>query len=261
MADRSGLPKKLYPILEYDPSPEAVINPSDEYERIDIAEHCVICFFPEVIEKVGSESSAQVMCERQWECGTVRIYEHEYEGKKVAFCLPGVGAPMVAAMLEFAIALGCRKFVVCGSAGVLDSDIPMGQLLIPTEAVRDEGVSYHYLPPSREVAADPEAVKSVEETLKSRSVPYMLCKTWTTDGVYRETSDRVNLRREEGCLSVEMEAASLFAVAQFRKVRLAQILYGGDDVAGEEWDKRGWKSTPSIRENLFWLATEAVLNL
>lgn len=89
----------------------------------------------------------------------------------------------------------------------------------------------------------------------------MTGKTWTTDAPYRETQSMIDARRAEGCLTVEMEAASLIAVAQFRKVLLGQILYAGDDLSGENWDKRGWQSRQEVRENLFWLAADACLEI
>ena len=58
-----------------------------------------------------------------------------------------------------------------------------------------------------------------------------------------------------------MEAAAFFAVAEFRRVQLAQILYGGDDVGGEDWDRRDWQSWQTIREELVWLAAEANLGI
>ncbi len=69
------------------------------------------------------------------------------------------------------------------------------------------------------------------------------------------------LRRSEGCITVEMEAAAFFAVARFRGVTFAQMLYGGDDVSGEEWDHREWHKRRSVREDLLWLAAEACLLL
>ncbi len=91
--------------------------------------------------------------------------------------------------------------------------------------------------------------------------PYLIGKTWTTDGIYRETPAKIAQRKAEGCITVEMEAAAFFAVAQFRGVTFAQILYGGDDVSGDVWDNRDWLSRKSVRERLFWLAVEACLNL
>jgi nucleoside phosphorylase len=64
----------------------------------------------------------------------------------------------------------------------------------------------------------------------------------------------------QGCLTVEMEAAAFFAVAQYRGVPFGQLLYGGDDLSGDEWDGRAWQDH-SGREKLFWLAAEAALRL
>jgi uridine phosphorylase len=169
---------------------------------------------------------------------------------------------MAAFFLEELIALGCTTFVACGGAGVLDREIAVGHLVVPTAAIRDEGTSYHYLPPGREVEPDAAALAAIERTLSRHNVAYHRAKTWTTDGLYRETPAKVQRRRAEGCATVEMEAAALFAVAQFRDVPLAQILYGGDDVSGlGDWDHRAWDRQGDLREALCWLAAEAVLEV
>ena len=90
---------------------------------------------------------------------------------------------------------------------------------------------------------------------------YVTGKTWTTDALYRETPNRVSTRKGQGCLTVEMEAAALFAVAEFRNVHIAQLLYGGDDVSGIEWDPRDFGQKISAREALFWLAVESCLEI
>lgn len=253
--------RREYPILEYDPERRALIEPRSTPDDARLPENCVICFFREVVDQVCSgEGARQVACERS-EMGEHPVYEIEWEGRPLAVLHPGVGAPMAAALLEHAIAAGARKFVAVGGAGVLDRDVAVGHLIVPTSAVRDEGTSYHYLPPSREVEAGPEAVAAIERVLDRRGVPYCKAKTWTTDAFYRETSGKVRLRREEGCLAVEMEAAAFFAVAHFRGVSFGQILYGGDDVSGEVWDAREWNSRADVRERLFWLAAEACLEM
>ena len=251
----------LYPILEFDPSREALIEPSRLIEPRDMPEHCVICFFQEVIEKVVAEQHAIVAVDSRWEDGAHPIYEIAHNGERLAFFHPAVGGALAAGLLEEAIAYGCRKFIVCGGCGVLEKEIAVGHLIVVSGAVRDEGVSYHYLPPGREVQAHPAGVAALEATLRQRGVPYRVGKTWTTDAPYRETAAKIATRKSEGCLTVEMEAASLLAVAQFRDVVLGQVLYGGDDLSGDEWDHRGWQSRRDVRENLFWLAAEACLRL
>lgn len=174
---------------------------------------------------------------------------------------PGVGAPLAAALMEEVIASGCRRIIACGGAGVLDSQIAVGTVLIPTSAVRDEGTSFHYLPPSREIEADQKVVDIIENVLRKKDVEYKKVKTWTTDAPYRETPEKIKLRKAEGCLTVEMETAAFLAVAQFRGVPFGQILYGGDDVSGTNWERRDWHNRGEDRKRLFWLAVDVSLNL
>ena len=137
----------------------------------------------------------------------------------------------------------------------------IGHVIVPTSAVRDEGTSYHYVPASREIAPTTDALDAIVATLDARGVPYVTGKTWTTDGIYRETRDKVRRRVAEGCLSVEMEAAAFFAVARFRGVSFGQMLYAGDDLSGEAWDDRGWPHHGTGRSALIRLAAEAVLRI
>jgi uridine phosphorylase len=250
---------RAYPIFEYDPAPTAIIEPRRVYKPIDIPKHCVLCFFQDVIDDLVRNGARQIHVEH-WETGNHPIYELDFNGRRLAVLHPRVGAPVSAAMLELVIALGSRKFIACGGAGVLDSKIAVGHIIVPSSAIRDEGTSYHYLPPSREVAPHPRALAAIEKTLRRNGMEYIVAKTWTTDGILRETRARMLARRREGCLTVEMEAAAFFAVAQFRGVQFGQILYGGDDLAGDDWDPRNW-NRHQIRERLFTLAAEACLSL
>ena len=109
--------------------------------------------------------------------------------------------------------------------------------------------------------ANADGVAAIQQTLDERNITYVIGKTWTTDAIYRETPAKIARRRAEGCITVDMEAAAFFAVAQFRGVTFGQILYGGDDLSGEVWDQRDWFRQPSTREKLFWLAAEACLRL
>jgi uridine phosphorylase len=100
----------------------------------------------------------------------------------------------------------------------------------------------------------------MQATLEAHSISYLTGRTWTTDAPYRETHQLVKQRKAEGCITVEMEAAALFAIAEFRAVTFGLILYGGDDVSGQDWDTRDCKRN-AVREKLFWLAAEACLKL
>jgi uridine phosphorylase len=250
-----------YPILEFDPSREAFIEPSKTIRRRDMPDHCIICFFKEVIEKTISELNPKILVENRWEDGPHPVYEIEYLGKRLAFYHPGIGSAFSAALLEEVIAFGCNKFIACGGAGVLIPDISVGNLVVVSSAVRDEGASYHYLLPGREINANPAGINALVKTLDQSGVPYRIGKTWTTDAPYRETPGKIGRRRAEGCLTVEMECAGMMAVAQFREVIFGQLLYGGDDLSSVEWDNRNWQSRKDIRQNLFWLCADACLSL
>ncbi len=249
-----------YPILEFDMEKHAMIEPHKLLKPIDIPTRAVACFFQDVIQTLVEDHNAQHCYTLRSELGKHPIYEINYQGTRLAVFHPGIGAPLAAGLFEEVIALGVRSCIACGGAGVLDATIQVGEVIVPYAAVRDEGVSYHYLPPAREVAASPRAVTAIQQVLESQTIPYLLTKTWTTDAFYRETPARVQRRKEEGCKTVEMEAAAFFAVAQFRNVTCGQLLYGGDDLGSEEWSGRNWQKH-EIRERLFWLAVESCLAL
>jgi len=247
--------------LEFDPERKAFIEPAEVNQAQDVPERCVICFFWDVLDRIIEKHKARLLVENIWEDGSHALYELDIQGERVAFFHPGVGAPLAAGLMEEMIAFGCRKFIACGGCGVLAEDIPVGQLFILSGAIRDEGVSYHYLPPGREVEANPAVMRMVAAVIASKGLPYTVGKSWTTDAPYRETRKKIAKRRAEGCLVVEMEAAGMMAVAKYRVVDFGQVVYSGDDLSGEEWDSRGWTTKREIRENLFWLCAQASLSL
>lgn len=253
--------KKDYPILEFDPSQTAVVEPHMIRISLNLPERVVLCFFYDVIEKLYQTGQAKIAGRIKTEMGIHPIYLITVNGTKIALFNPGIGGPLAGYMLEEMISLGGRKFIACGGAGVLDNQLAVGHLLIPYAAVRDEGLSYHYLAPAREVEVDPECSAKIITVLERHQCQYLRVKTWTTDAFFRETKDKVQLRKDEGCLTVDMECASLCAVAQFRNVKFAQILYGGDDVNCDGWDHRGWNTQGEIREQVLWLAAEACMEL
>ena len=172
-----------------------------------------------------------------------------------------VGAPAAVGVLEHLIALGASNIIGCGGAGVIVPRFDLGHVIVPTGAVRDEGTSYHYVPAHAEVAPHDDALEAIEETLRTEGVPYELGRTWTTDAYFRETRAKVDRRRSQGCVTVEMEASAMFAVATFRGAKYGQLLYAGDDLSADEWDHRGWDRHMTVRERLLDLAIAAVLRM
>jgi uridine phosphorylase len=254
--------KTKYPILEHDGGEEALIEPSKILQPVEgMPEHCVLPIYHQVIESLKAQSRLTLVTNICSSLGPFPVYRIEHEGQPVAVAHPGMCAPFVAAFMEELIAFGCRKFVACGAAGVLDGALARGAVVIPNAAVRDEGASYHYVPPGREIDVDPEIVSIEESVLKAHNIPYCVGKTWTTDAIYRETRSRIARRKAEGCLTVEMECSAFLAVARFRGVKFGQLLEISDDVSGGEWDARHGDEHQSFPETLFWLSVESCLKL
>lgn len=252
-------------LLEDDTGDDGIITPGAGMLALDIdgalPRVAVLCFFQEVIESLAASGDAVVVGRLLSEIGPHPLYVVASGSSTVLVVHPGVGAPLAAGILEEVIALGCDRIVACGGAGALDDELVLGHAVVVDEAVRDEGTSFHYLAASRTVAADPHGVDVLVEVLSRHGVPHVVAKSWTTDAFYRETKGRIRRRKDEGCVTVEMEAAAFMAVARYRSVRFAQLLYAGDSVAGEQWDERGWTRASGVREQIFALALEAAASL
>ena len=258
-----------FPILEFDADRQAIIEPAKIARGKSPSEYCVMTFYGEVLRKLLAEGRLEKVQELMLPSPTIypnEVFKLDYQGKAIVVAHPGVGAALAAGTFEELIAIGCRKFVACGSSGVLKSELKRGAVIIPDKAVRDEGASYHYCPPSREIQMEKAVVKKLEKVLIKHKINYEIGKTWTNDGFYRETKGKVDRRTREGCITVEMECSAFLAVADFRGVVFGQYLSAGDDVSGEEWDPRypddtGSFNVLSFNEKVFWLSVEACLSL
>jgi len=252
---------KDFPILEFDQDKNAFIRPERLLAPLDISKRAVICFFADAIEKILAEYPHRIVTQLKGEGISIPVYEITYNEEKIVLVQAMVGAPWAAGHIEELTARGCRKYIACGGCGVLQKDIAVGHLIIPVSAVRDEGTSYHYVPPSREISMNLRSVQAIEETLKENQAPYIKAKTWTTDAIFRETTAKIQLRKEEGCVTVEMEASAFMAVAEYNGVDFGQIFYAGDSLAGEAWDAREWSRREDIREAVLKLALDACIKL
>lgn len=176
-----------YPILEYDPERKALIEPLNLVNRqkinliekkVDIPEHCLIPFYFHTIKNMEEKGILkEIARERSLITPPLPLYEMEHKGERLAVMTSGLGAPFAAGIMEYAIAMGCKKFIAFGSCGVLDSTISRDQIIVPTSAIRDEGTSYHYSPPSREIIPNVEIVTKIQNYLKNNQIKFLLGKT------------------------------------------------------------------------------------
>lgn len=148
----------------------------------------------------------------------------------------GVGAPMTATVTENLLAGGAEVVCILGGCGCLQKSVPPNDAILPTRAIRDEGVSYHYLPPDEEVRTTPELVDALDASLSEAGVDTHRGATWTTSAYYRETVPEIEQYADEGVLSLGMETAAMLAVAEYRGADAAVVHEIGDHLTPEEWE-------------------------
>ncbi|AHF80667.1 nucleoside phosphorylase [Thermococcus paralvinellae] len=175
------------------------------------------------------------------ECTYVRrAFVGEYKGKKIYVLNPYFGSPASVFALEIAIAQGGKEFLVVGEAGAIKEGVTIGDVILPTWALREEGTSYHYMPPDY-IPKPSERLfnvleKEVKHQIGRKRISVFKGGIWTTDAPFRETEDKVREYSNRGILGVEMETSALMSVASFRRVDLAVALAVSDELYKEKWN-------------------------
>jgi len=172
----------------------------------------------------------------------------------------GIGAAIASTLMEELIAIGVRRFISIGSAGALQPALGIGEIVLCDRAIRDEGVSHHYLKSGKFVRTSKALTAKLGKELASMSTPVRHGATWTVDAPYRETVRELERYQAEGILTVEMEAAALAAVATFRGVDFAAAFTISDSLAELTWSPRfGSEETRHGLELLYEAATAALV--
>lgn len=233
-----ALHKHEIPILEYDSDPSAVLR--HDRDPVRLPARAVFAFLGDTIDRYAEENGAEIIEIYETITRNTNVYRIRHNSEELCLCRAPLGGAAAVQLMDWMIGHGVKKIISAGSCGALD-DLPENAFLIPVKALRDEGASYHYLPPARFAETSPQIRKVILSTLQKYSLKYTECITWTTDGYYRETADMIAHRKAEGCLTVEMECASLAACAAFRGVDFAQLLYTADSLAdAANYDARNW---------------------
>ena len=170
----------------------------------------------------------------------------------------GLGSPMIATRLEELIQFGVKNFISIGEAGALQKNTKIGDIIICNKAIRDEGVSYHYLKSSKYVFASKILLNKIITQLKDKKISFDIGPTWTTDAIYRQTESEIKKFQKEKILTIDMEIATLFAVAKYRNVKAGAILTISDSFANLKWNPKFHETTKSL-EKIFEIAKESLL--
>ena len=220
----------------FDNKTRAIINANLADNRVK-CDACIVTFSNIIEEYVLNNYNPEHIGNITMVNGITPIYKINYNGKDFAFYKTIMGAPAAVGCLEDSREIiDTDKYIVFGGSGCLNKEIARGKIMIPTDAYRDEGTSYHYAPASDYI--EMKNASKVVEFMKEKDLPYVTGKTWTTDSFYRETEGNKDLRKLDGCISVEMECSAYQAVCDFRNLDLYYFLSSGDLLDSPEWDRR-----------------------
>ena len=223
----------------FDPGSAPVFGPQDlnPAPAGKIADTCIVTFSKTVIDHAMARFDCREAATIMALNGNRLIYTMDYKGKTIAFCLSPITSAGCGTHLEEVMHLtGASSYVLFGSCGALSSELTEGRLIIPTEAYRDEGFSYHYAP-----AAEYITVKNaplVTAVMEELGLPHVSGRCWTTDALFRETRDNVAKRKAEGCIAVDMECSGIQALCDFKGYEYYTFFYTGDLLDAPQWEKR-----------------------
>ena len=166
------------------------------------------------------------------------VYRGPHPANTFSITGPLIGAPYSVMVLENLIAWGARHFIFFGWCGAVSRNVNIGDIIIPTSAIIDEGTSKHYdANPNHAVTPSTYLLKRIKTSFNDKNVHVHEGLVWTTDAIYRETRKKVEYFQNKNVLAVEMEASALFTVGKFRRVETAAILVVSDDLSTFDWQR------------------------
>ena len=220
----------------FDNKSEAKINPKYN-ENAPKVDACIVTFSNIIEQYVLTNYECEKIGQFKCATGITPIYRIKFNGKEFAFYKTYVGAPACVGTIEDTFSqIVTNKYIVFGGAGCLNKEIAHGKVMIPTAAYRDEGTSYHYAKASDFIEIKNSGI--VAQFMEKNEIPYVKGKTWTTDSFYRETLNNIEKRKNDGCISVEMECSAIQAMCNFRNIEFYTFFTSGDLLDSLKWDER-----------------------
>ena len=229
---------------------ESVTGPGDFLDAARAAgwdpgplpEGVVFNFSPVVTQRLDSESD-RFEENSGLAPSNSRFFVTANEGSRVGISCLSPGAPAMATQAQNLVHLGVTRFVIVGTAGGLDPSLGPGDVVLVTAAVRDDGVSHHFLAPARYVEPSAELTGYLRDALARRGVRFVEGKSWTTAIPYRVTKPELETYTREGVLTTEMEASALFAVAIALGAQAAAAVTLTDVTTTDGHVKQDWRAT------------------
>ncbi|UCD89896.1 MAG: nucleoside phosphorylase [Desulfobacterales bacterium] len=166
------------------------------------------------------------------------VYLGNHALNRLSIAGPLIGAPYAVMVLENLIAWGARHFLFFGWCGAISRKVKIGDIIVPTSAIIDEGTSKHYATnPNLVVKPSASVLKTITTSFNQKNIDFHKGLIWTTDAIYRETGEKVEYYQKKNVLAVEMEASALFTVGKFRNVETGCILAVSDELSTFHWHR------------------------
>lgn len=240
---------------------DSVVNPDDFIKyiksrnrnlKINVPANIVLCFQKSFFNRVisGFELEPSYFPAGEMYCSSKLEDDFAVVGNF------GIGAPAAVCVAELLVASGARRIISVGTAGAISQKLKPGDILVCNKALRGEGTSKNYLRDQRFAHAGKEITDQITDTLNQNKLFFNHATSWTTDAPYRETGEEILKYSSEGISVVEMEAAALFAVAEYRKVQLGCILTVSDLLFDLCW--KPCFHYKDVSESLYQIATTAI---
>ncbi|MDE3177896.1 MAG: nucleoside phosphorylase [Pseudomonadota bacterium] len=245
-------------------TPEALLREARRQKNAPAGEVPAICVLDpdgDIVEHLQARGEAARLA--AWACYHTDLYMFERDGVRYGVVGSAVGASFATLVAEQLFVCGCRLLLSVTSAGQILPVRPPPYFIVIDRALRDEGTSYHYLPPDDFSLADPGLVRLARAALAEAGVASEVGPTWTTDAPFRETESAIAAARSSGILAVEMEAAALYAFAAARRRPVLGFAHVTNQMAQSEGDfEKGEASGALASLNLIravakaWLAQD-----
>ncbi len=234
------------------PSKESYIEPRDLLERtlqnrkmkvddLKLRETVIFSFIPEITRSLNKQLG--VIEADGFPLLREKFYNPPSPHYPFSIFGSAVGAPYAVMLMEQLIVLGAKRFYFIGFCGGIGQEVKIGDLVIPTEVIREEGTSYHYFPGHVKVEGDAQMAEQVQKITAQFGRKAITGPLWTTDALYRETMAKIERFREMGVLGVDMETSAVYAIAKYRQVKAVALHVVSDIVGREKWQTSfGWKA-------------------
>lgn len=218
-------------------TPEALLREARRQKGYVAAEVPAVCLLDpdgDILAQLQSDETASK--DANWACYHTSLFRANHRSFDFGVIAGAVGASFSVLVAEELFASGCRLLISISSAGQIVPDRQPPYFVLIEKALRDEGTSYHYLPPSRFSKIDPSLLATLRRHLVRQPSSILFGAAWTTDAPFRETAAEIGYYRSQGIHAVEMEASALYAFAEARRKHVVCIAYVTNTMGTSERD-------------------------